>query len=59
VEHTGSYDHLGNAWSAAFQYAQGKKLKLSKAGAYEVYRNNPHVTPPDALRTDVFLLLKS
>jgi len=58
VEHLGSYDHLGNTWSAAHQYARTKKLKQSKAGAFEIYRNDPKHTSPADLRTDVYLPLK-
>lgn len=58
VEHVGSYAHLGNAWSAAYQYARYKKLKQSKVGAFEIYKNDPDQTAPADLRTDVFLPLK-
>ena len=58
VQHIGSYEHLGNAWSAAHQFARYKKLKQSKVGAYEVYRNDPEKTPPAELCTEVFLPLK-
>lgn len=58
VEHVGKYEHLGNAWSAAHQYARYHKLKQSKAGTFEIYRNNPEETPPAELRTDIYLPLK-
>jgi predicted transcriptional regulator YdeE len=58
VEHVGSYQHLGNAWSAAHQYARYKKLKQSKAGSFELYKNNPQATPPADLRTEVYLPLR-
>jgi effector-binding domain-containing protein len=58
VEHLGSYEHLGNAWSAAQQVARYRKLKQSKVGAYEIYRNNPKETPASELRTEIFLPLK-
>ncbi len=58
VEHIGSYDHLGNAWSAAYQFARYKKLKQSKAGAFEIYNNDPQDTPPAELRTEIYLPLK-
>ena len=58
VEHLGSYDHLGNAWSAAYQFARYKKLKQSKAGAFEIYKNDPKVTSPAELRTEIYLPLK-
>ncbi len=58
TEHIGSYEHLGNAWSAANQYARFKKLKQSKHGTFEIYRNDPQKTPPAELRTEIFLPLK-
>lgn len=58
VKHTGSYDHLGNAWSAAYQHVRYKKLKLSQAGTFEIYRNDPGTTPNEALLTDVYLPLR-
>jgi len=58
VEHIGSYDHLGNAWSAANQFARYKKLKQSKAGAFEIYKNDPKEPASADLRTEIFLPLK-
>ena len=58
VEHIGSYDNLGNAWSAANQFARYKKLKRSRAGAFEIYKNDPEETAAADLRTEVYLPLK-
>lgn len=58
VEHIGRYEHLGNGWSAANQVARYRKLKQSKAGAFELYRNDPQQTSPAELRTEIFLPLK-
>ena len=58
VEHTGSYENLGNAWSAANQIVRYRKLKQSKVGAFEIYRNNPETTDPADLKTDIYLPLK-
>ena len=58
VSHVGSYENLGNAWSAGNQYARYKKIKLSSDAGYETYLNDPHTTDPAELRTDIFLLLK-
>lgn len=58
VEHIGSYDHLGNAWSAANQHARYKKLKQSKDGAFEIHKNDPQETAPAELRTEIFLPLR-
>jgi uncharacterized protein YndB with AHSA1/START domain len=59
VEHVGSYEHLGNAWSAAKQIARYRKLKQCKVGTFEIYRNPPPETPESELRTDVYLPLRS
>ncbi|MEO1999801.1 MAG: GyrI-like domain-containing protein [Planctomycetaceae bacterium] len=58
VDHVGSYDHLGNGWSAAHQYARYKKLKQSRVGTFEVYRNSPDTTAADALLTEIYMPLK-
>ncbi len=58
VEHVGSYDHLGNAWSAANQFVRYKKLKQSKAGAFEICKSDPKETSPAELRTEIYLPLK-
>lgn len=58
VEHTGRYDHLGNAWSAAHQHVRYKKLKPNKCGGFEIYVDNPENTPAEELRTMVYVPLK-
>ncbi len=58
VEHIGSYDHLGNAWSAANQIARYKKFKQSKRGTFELYKNKPPETPESELRTEIYLPLR-
>ncbi|MEW4490067.1 GyrI-like domain-containing protein [Thalassoglobus sp. JC818] len=58
VEHQGAYRHLGNAWSAAHQFARYKKLKQNKCGGYEIYLNDPCNTDSSELRTDIYLPLK-
>jgi predicted transcriptional regulator YdeE len=55
LRHTGSYENLGNAWSGAHQYARYKKIKLSKAAGYEIYRNDPADTAAKDLITDIYL----
>jgi len=57
VAHEGSYNHLGNSWSAANQHARYKKLKQSKVGTFEIYRN-PQESDESKLRTDIYLPLK-
>ena len=58
VEHIGSYHNLGNGWSAAHQYARYKKLKQSRVGTFEIYRNDPDNTAPSDLVTEIYLPLK-
>ena len=58
VDHVGSYSNLGNAWNAANMIARAKKLKQSKAGAFELYRNEPSDTEPANLVTEIYLPLK-
>ena len=58
VEHLGSYENLGNGWSAAYQHARHKKLKQSKVGTFEIYRNSPDETAKSDLKTDIYLPLK-
>ena len=58
VTHSGSYDHLGNSWSAAQMHARYKKLKQSKVGTFEIYHNTPEDTETVDLRTDIYLPLK-
>ena len=58
VGHRGRYEHLGNAWSAAYQHVRYKKLKLRNSGTFEIYRNDPCETEPAELLTDVYLPLR-
>jgi effector-binding domain-containing protein len=58
VRHTGSYRHLGNAWSVAHQTVRHRKLKPHSCGAFEIYRNDPAMTAENALVTDVYVPLK-
>ena len=58
VEHIGSYNHLGNAWSVANQVARHRKLKQQRCGTYEIYRTTPPSTPDAELQTDIYLPLK-
>jgi effector-binding domain-containing protein len=57
VEHVGSYDHLGNAWSAANQYVRYHKMKC-RAEPYERYKNSPDDTSVAELRTEICMPLR-
>jgi predicted transcriptional regulator YdeE len=58
VDHLGSYDNVGNGWSAAHQVSRYKKLKQSKVGTFEIYRNDPGKTEPADLQTEIYMPLK-
>lgn len=58
VDHIGSYDHLGNAWSAAMRHVDAKKLKKSKISPFELYKNEPQNTAPEHLHTEIYLPLR-
>jgi effector-binding domain-containing protein len=58
VDHVGSYDNVGNAWSTAHQYARYRKLRQSKVGTFEIHRNDPRDTVPADLKTEIYLPLK-
>lgn len=60
VTHHGKYQHIGNAWSAAIQYARTHKLKANlNATSWEVYTNDPNkVGSAKDYETVVYLPLK-
>lgn len=58
VEHTGSYEHLGNAWSVANSIARYRKLKLCRKATFELYKTTPPETPTSELRTEIYLPLR-
>ena len=59
VVHTGSYNHLGNAWSTAMAYQRYKKLKPLKSQCpFEIYASDPEETAEDELITEIYVPLK-
>ena len=59
VTHTGRYEHLGNAWSAAYQNLRaGKRKANKKLPGVELYANSPENTPPEALVTQLYVPVK-
>lgn len=59
TKHTGRYEHLGNAWTTAFNYVRMKKLKLiKKPMGIEYYLNDPQDTLPEDLICEICLPLK-
>lgn len=59
TKHTGRYEHLGNAWSTAFNFVKMKKIKLiKKPMGIEFYLNDPQDTAPEDLICEICLPLK-
>lgn len=58
VQHVGSYENLGNAWSGAHQYARYRKCKLARTETLEIYRNTQQDTADEDLVTDIYLPLR-
>src|SRR5579859_321012 len=57
VLHVGPYDGLGAAHDALHRWMAEKGYEKA-SGYYELYLNDPQTTPPEALKTEVFTLLK-
>ena len=54
--HTGSYQHLGNAWSTANTWQRHHKLKKNKqVDPFEYYVNDPAQVASKDLKTEVYL----
>jgi effector-binding domain-containing protein len=59
VTHTGSYEHLGNAWSTAMAFSRTKKIKTTKWPlGIEFYLNDPTIKADENLVTEVVLPLR-
>lgn len=60
VRHTGPYEHLGNAWSAAQAMIQAKEFRPNKSiHPLEFYRNDPADVSPEELISDVSFAVKT
>ena len=56
IIHTGSYDHLGNAWTTAMAYQRYKKIKpLKSQPPFERYPSDPDNTAAEDLVTEIFV----
>ena len=56
VIHTGSYNHLGNAWAMAMTYQRTEKQKsLRSQPPIEIYVDDPTCTPEAELRTEIYI----
>jgi DNA gyrase inhibitor GyrI len=59
VKHTGAYRHLGNAWASGMMHGRAKKFAADKkVPLFEIYDNDPTVTPEAELVTRVHLPAK-
>lgn len=60
IRHTGSYEHLGNAWSTLFTMQRNKVFKpKKKIDPFEVYINEPDQVHDHELITEVHFPIKS
>jgi effector-binding domain-containing protein len=58
--HKGGYEHLGNAWMTAINFARHKKIRtLLRPVGYEFYLSDPTVTPREELITEIYMPLRS
>lgn len=54
IAHTGSYHHLGNAWTTQYMMQRGKEYKYRKGiDPFEVYMNMPGQVPNEQLVTEI------
>ncbi len=59
VRHTGPYDHIGNAWSAAQNLLRSKAFKHKKGiHPLEFYKNSPHEVAPEELVSEISFATK-
>ena len=59
VKHKGQYQHLSNAWMAAYAMGRNKEFKINKKiPPLEVYHNSPKDTDPQDLMVDVLIPAK-
>lgn len=55
LELTGPYEGLGDAWGWLYgSWMQENGATPATAPCFEIYRNDPGETPPEALRTDLY-----
>ncbi|MEM7024529.1 MAG: SRPBCC family protein [Pseudomonadota bacterium] len=58
-DHTGAYEHLGNAWATAMGWLRYTKRKAHTGSVgIEVYLDDPATTPRASLKTALYIPLK-
>jgi AraC family transcriptional regulator len=56
TEHAGPYDRLGDTWARFMgEWLPASGHRIRAGVSYECYKNTPMETPPDALRTDLYV----
>ena len=56
--HVGPYQKLGDVWSRLIgEWLPASGERMGTSGSYEIYRNSPETTPPQDLRTDLYIPL--
>ncbi len=59
VQHVGSYQHLGNAWSTLYTMQRGKEFKpVKNIHPFETYDNMPGEVPEEELITNINFAVK-
>lgn len=59
LRHTGSYRHLGNAWSTMYMMQRNKEIKLiKKVHPFETYVNNPAEVAEEDLITEIHFAVR-
>ena len=59
LQHTGSYDHVGNAWSTMQSMIRNREFKMNKKiHPFETYGNSPKDTAPEDLILNVHFAIK-
>ncbi|HXO83936.1 MAG TPA: GyrI-like domain-containing protein [Gemmatimonadales bacterium] len=59
MTHVGPYQTLGDAWSRLIrEWLPTSGERMGTSGSYEIYRNSPESTPPQDLRTDLYIPLQ-
>ena len=57
INHDGSYEFLGNAWSMGMMVSRAKKMKV-RGHPYEQYWNSPMEVKPEELKTNIYIPVK-
>lgn len=58
VRHIGTYELMGNAWSAIMAMERAKEFKKKKMPPMEFYRNDPRETDPNDLISDICMAIQ-